>query len=205
MNLFSRHLTGLFDFKGRENRQPFWLWVLITYAAQYVVGTLISIPLMMVSFQSMQPIFGHDSKYFDQHPEMMMRAVEPMFRWGMIVNAVLMLAMFVLLAAATVRRLHDSDRSGWWASPVFAIQIAIPIMFATIFPAMFETFSKARPNMSQAETSATFDPTMQSFALLWSVGMLGFLLTIVLIVFLVLPGTVGPNRFGDDPLNPPFH
>jgi uncharacterized membrane protein YhaH (DUF805 family) len=46
---------------------------------------------------------------------------------------------------------------------------------------------------------------MQSFTLLWSVGMLGFLLTIVLIVFLVLPGTVGPNRFGDDPLNPPFH
>jgi uncharacterized membrane protein YhaH (DUF805 family) len=204
MNLFSRHLTGLFDFTGRENRQPFWLWVLITYAAQYVVGTLISIPLMMVSFQNMQPIFGRDPKYFDQHPEMMMQAMGPVFRWGMIVNAVLMLAMFALLAAAVVRRLHDSDRSGWWASPVFAIQIVTPILFATIFPAIFETFAKVRPNMSQAETNAAFAPTMQSFTLLWSIGMLGFLLTIVLIVFLVLPGTVGPNRFGDDPLNPPF-
>lgn len=205
MNLFSRHLTGLFDFQGRENRQPFWLWVLITYAAQYVVGTLISIPLMMASFQTMQPMFGRDPKSFDQHPELMMHAMEPTFRWGLIVNAILMLAMFLLLAAAVVRRLHDSDRSGWWASPVFAIQIAIPIMFATIFPAMFETFGRVRPNMSQAEKNAIFDPTMQSFALLWSTGMLGFLLTIVLIVFLVLPGTVGPNRFGDDPLNPPFH
>lgn len=205
MNLLSRHLTGLFDFKGRENRQSFWLWVLITYAAQYVVGALISIPLMMTSFENMQPIFGGDPKYFNQHPEMMMQAMEPMFRWGMMVNAVLMLAMVVLLAAAVVRRLHDSDRSGWWASPVFAIQIATPILFATIFPAMFETFAKVRPNMSQAETNATFAPTMQSFTLLWSVGMLGFLLTIVLIVFLVLPGTVGPNRFGDDPLRPPFH
>lgn len=205
MNLLSRHLTGLFDFKGRENRQSFWLWVLITYAAQYVVGALISIPLMMTSFQNMQPIFGGDPKYFNQHPEMMMQAMEPMFRWGMMVNAVLMLAMVVLLAAAVVRRLHDSDRSGWWASPVFAIQIATPILFATIFPAMFETFAKVRPNMSQAETNATFAPTMQSFTLLWSVGMLGFLLTIVLIVFLVLPGTVGPNRFGDDPLRPPLH
>jgi len=117
----------------------------------------------------------------------------------------LMLVMLLRLAAAVVRRLHDSGRSGWWASPVFAIQIAIPIMFATIFPAMFETLGKIRPTMSQAETSATFDPTMQSFSLLWSIGMLGFLLTIVLIVFLVLPGTVGPNRFGDDPLNPSFH
>jgi uncharacterized membrane protein YhaH (DUF805 family) len=205
MNLLSRHLTGLFDFQGRENRQPFWLWVLITYAAQYVVGTLISIPLMMASFQTMQPMFGRDPKSFDQHPELMMHAMEPTFRWGMIVNAILMLVMFLLLAAAVVRRLHDSDRSGWWASPVFAIQIAIPIMFATIFPAMFETFGRVRPNMSQAEKNAIFDPTMQSFALLWSTGMLGFLLTIVLIVFLVLPGTVGPNRFGDDPLNPPFH
>lgn len=205
MNLVRQHVNGLFDFEGRENRQPFWLWVLVTYAAQYIVGTLISIPLMMAGFQNMQPIFGRDPKQFDRHPEMMMQAMEPVFRWGMIVNAILMLAMVALLAAAVVRRLHDSNRSGWWASPVFAVQVATPILFATVFPTMFGTFAKVRSNLPPAESQPSWDPAMRSFTLLWSVGMLGFLLTIVLVIFLVLPGTVGPNRFGDDPLNPPFH
>jgi uncharacterized membrane protein YhaH (DUF805 family) len=36
------------------------------------------------------------------------------------------------------------------------------------------------------------------------VNLLGFAVLVMMIVLLVLPGTVGPNRFGDDPLQPPF-
>jgi uncharacterized membrane protein YhaH (DUF805 family) len=116
-----------------------------------------------------------------------------------------MLAMLVLLCAATVRRLHDSNRSGWWASPVGASQLAMIIMFATVFPHLFDMFGKIRPDMPQAEVQTAMGPWLQSFALLWSVGMLGFVFQIVLIIFLALPGTVGPNRFGADPLPSPFH
>jgi uncharacterized membrane protein YhaH (DUF805 family) len=52
--------------------------------------------------------------------------------------------------AVTIRRLHDTDRSGWW-----------------IF-----------------------------------IGLVPIIGTIVLIVFYCTKGTAGPNRFGDDPLDP---
>lgn len=65
---------------------------------------------------------------------------------GSILSLLVMLALIIPGIAVTVRRLHDTDRSGWW------ILIAlIPI-----------------------------------------VG------TIVLLVFMLLPGTPGENRFGPD-------
>ena len=42
MNLLGRHLTGLATFSGRENRQPFWLWILIVYAIQMIVGIAVT-------------------------------------------------------------------------------------------------------------------------------------------------------------------
>ena len=209
MNLIKDHLTALLDFQGRENRQPFWLWVLITFAAQYIVSSIAAIPFMQSQFQGMAPLFGRDSAYLDKHPEifaqLMSQTLRPTISWIVIVNAIVMLIMVMLLAAAVVRRLHDSNRSGWWASPVLAAHVAMILLFATIFPRLFEMFGKIRPDMPQTGVQAAMGPWLQSFGLLWSVGMLAFVLQIVLIVFLALPGTAGPNRFGDDPLQPPFH
>jgi uncharacterized membrane protein YhaH (DUF805 family) len=58
-------------------------------------------------------------------------------------------ALFVLIPwiAVTVRRLHDTDRSGWWI-------------------------------------------------LVWFVPVIGFF---VMLLFMILEGTKGPNRFGPDP------
>lgn len=61
-----------------------------------------------------------------------------------------MLAVLLPALAVTIRRLHDTDRSGWW------ILIAL-------------------------------------------VPVIG----IVLLVFMVLPGTSGDNQYGPDPLNQP--
>ena len=61
------------------------------------------------------------------------------------------LAVLLPSIAVTVRRLHDTDRSGWW----------ILIEFV---------------------------PLVGPLVLIW---------------FLVTPGTTGPNRFGPDPLGPP--
>lgn len=208
MNLLKDHLTALLDFEGRENRQPFWLWVLITFAVQYVVSSIAMIPFMQTNFQGMAPLFGRDSAYLDKHPEifaqLMSQTLRPMISWIVIINAIVMLITVMLLAAAVVRRLHDSNRSGWWGSPVLAAHLAMIILFATIFPHLFEMFGKIRADMPQAEVQAAMGPWLRSFGLVWSVGMLAFVLQIVLIVFLVLPGTIGPNRFGDDPLRPPF-
>ena len=64
-----------------------------------------------------------------------------------VLGAIYSLAVFIPSIAVTVRRLHDTDRSGWWY-----FIILIPL-----------------------------------------IGL------IVLLVFMVLDGTPGPNRFGDNP------
>ena len=118
MKLISGHLTRLFDFTGRENRQPFWLWVLVTYAAQTLLGIVLSVPITVVMGRRMEALGRYDQAYLDAHPEvaqqMMMDTMQPFFRFFMVFVAAVTLAYFLLLAAATVRRLHDTDRSGWW-------------------------------------------------------------------------------------------
>lgn len=92
---------------------------------------------------------------------------------GGIIGVVIVLSWLLLLVpsiAVGVRRLHDIDRSGWWLMLGYG-----PWLLSLAF-----TFA-------QSETLAQ---------ILNFVSMIGFL---VLLVFAVMPGTRGPNRFGLDP------
>ena len=208
MNLFGRHLKGLFDFRGRENRQPFWLWILIAYIVQFVVMMIVMIPLMMSWFDQMMPTLQNDPHRFDNDPQAMFQLMMPMLQ-NMVMMTLMVAVVFVALTiAAVVRRLHDSDRSGWWASPYYAMQIVSPIVMASILPryfTMMASMASAKPGSPPDITNPAFQQAMQSMTLMSLVNVLGFAILVMMIVFLVLPGTVGPNRFGDDPLNPPFH
>lgn len=80
------------------------------------------------------------------------------------------LLLFIPSIAVGIRRLHDIDRTGWWLMLGYG-----PSILGTIFE----------------NTQST------SLALIFnSVSMIGF---IVILVFSVMPGTRGPNRFGPDP------
>jgi uncharacterized membrane protein YhaH (DUF805 family) len=93
---------------------------------------------------------------------------------GIGVIALIVLLWWALLIpslAVGVRRLHDIDRSGWWLMLGYGPWIAGEIIASA----------------AQSETLAA----------IFSLGsLIGFL---VLLVFAVLPGTPGPNRFGPDP------
>lgn len=207
MSLLGRHLKGLFDFSGRENRQPFWLWILIVYIAQFVVMTIAMIPLMMSWFDQMMPAMQGDPHKFDNDPQAVFQLMMPMMQNMIMVMFVIAVLFLALTVAAVVRRLHDSGRSGWWASPYYAMQIVSPIVMASIFPRYFTvmaTMTSAKPGSPPDMTNPAFQQAMQSMSLLSLVNTLGFAILVMMIVFLVLPGTVGTNRFGDDPLNPPF-
>ena len=197
MSLLGRHLTGLASFSGRENRQPFWLWILIVYGVQLVVGTIVMIPLMM---SWMQPMMEGDPRRFDHHPELVMQIVAPMMSSMMVYVVIMVFILLALIAAAVVRRLHDGERSGWWAAPVFALQVAMPILYIGVLPKFFEVAGAISPGMTPEQINARMLPMMQSFGWLSLLGMVAFLMMIVLIVFLALPGTVGRNRYGEDPL-----
>lgn len=208
MNLLTRHLTGLFDFQGRENRQPFWLWILIVYIVQFVVMMIAMIPMMMSWFDQMMPAMQGDPHKFDNDPQAAFQLMMPMVQNMIMMSLVVALLFSLLTAAAVVRRLHDSDRSGWWVTPYYAMQIISPIFMASFFPryfTMMASMAAVKPGSQPDMTNPALQQAMQSMSLMSLVNVLGFAILVMMIVFLVLPGTVGPNRFGDDPLKPPFH
>ena len=94
-------------------------------------------------------------------------------------DGVVSLALVVPWIAVTVRRLHDTDRSGWW---LFAL--AIPLLLAGALIGY------------QAATGADWG--------VWtmSVTAIAGVCAIALFIFAVLPGTDGPNRYGADPYGP---
>jgi uncharacterized membrane protein YhaH (DUF805 family) len=208
MNLLARHLTGIVDFQGRENRQPFWLWILIVYIVQFVVMAIAMIPLMTSWFDQMMPMMQGDPHRFDKDPQAIFQLMMPMMQNMIMLTIVSALLFFILSAAAVVRRLHDSNRSGWWVTPYYAMQIVSPIFMASFFPryfSMMASMSAAKPGSPPDIANPAFQQAMQSMTLMSLVNILGLAILVMMIVFLVLPGTVGPNRFGDDPLTPPFH
>jgi len=205
MNLLTRHLTGLIDFQGRENRQPFWLWILIVYIVQFVVMLIAMVPIMTTWFDQMMPTLQADPHRFDNDPQAMMQLMVPMMQNIITMTVVSATLFFVLSAAAVVRRLHDSNRSGWWSLPYYAMQVISPVFMLSFFPRYFTMMASLQPGSQPDMTNPAFQQATQSMALMSLVNLLGFAVLVMMIVLLVLPGTVGPNRFGDDPLQPPFH
>lgn len=205
MNLLTRHLTGLIDFQSRENRQPFWLWILIVYIVQFVVMIIAMIPIMTTWFDQMMPALQADPHRFDNDPQAMMQLMVPMMQNVITMTVVSATLFFVLSAAAVVRRLHDSNRSGWWSLPYYAMQVISPVFMLSFFPRYFTMMASLQPGSQPDVTNPAFQQATQSMALMSLVNLLGFAVLVMMIVLLVLPGTVGPNRFGDDPLQPPFH
>lgn len=91
----------------------------------------------------------------------------------------LMLALASPSIAVTVRRLHDRDKSGWWAlllhGTLWAMVVGSVLVFAFSEPGFLAAFAM----------------------------MLGFAIVIWMSVVLARRGTRGPNRYGDDPVASP--
>lgn len=144
----TRPLKKYADFSGRAPRAEYW-WFYLLSIVLYLVATVIDSLVGLA-------LFGP---------------------YGVAV-ALVGLGLIVPSLAATARRLHDRNRSGWWMLlPIIPYAIVIGLV-------------------AQAGGDLTESGSIAMVGLLTLVaGIAG----IVLFVFLVLPGTKGPNRFGDDP------
>jgi uncharacterized membrane protein YhaH (DUF805 family) len=131
MALMFEPLRKYATFVGRARRAEYWLWVLFVW----IVEMVLIVPIQMMAGPA--AMTGDPTAY----------AGPAAAAYG--VFGLLMLALLLPSLAVSVRRLHDTGRSGWWLLIAF-----IP-----------------------------------------------FLGALVLLVFTLLDGTPGPNRFGDDPKN----
>jgi uncharacterized membrane protein YhaH (DUF805 family) len=130
------------EFSGRSRRKEYWMYLLLIVIVGFVLGMIEGV---MGLQQSVAGVYGP-------------------------LSAILALVTFIPSLAVGVRRLHDTDRTGWW--------MLLPIL-----------------------------PYAAAFAMLFSgnVAMFGILAlvalgcAVVVLVFMVLDGTKGPNKYGPDP------
>lgn len=160
-------LKRFFDFRGRSRRKEYWLWTLFVVIASIVLSLVDSV-LGLGGNATVQDGAGPAGFSYGA-------AV----RGGWLANAFSLL-IFIPGLAVSVRRLHDTDRTGWWLlMPMVPYLLGAVAMLASI----------ANPASG-----------------LMVVGMIamaaGFVGVIVLLVFMCLEGTQGPNRFGADPKDP---
>jgi uncharacterized membrane protein YhaH (DUF805 family) len=90
MNAYTDAMRRYVDFSGRSNRPQYWLFVLV-YLIIYIVACVIDAFAL---------------------------GVTPGQGFG-IVTGIVGLVHLIPSLAVSVRRLHDTDRSGWWLLLIF--------------------------------------------------------------------------------------
>ena len=111
-----------------------------------------------------------------------------------ILGSIYSLALLLPSLAVTARRLHDTNRTAWWMLlylvPILGIIVLAIMALAVLGVNAFDPF----------ETSEVGWGVLGVLFLIWL--LISLVSWIVLLVFQIMPGTVGPNRYGPDPLRP---
>lgn len=153
MEWFILPWTRAFDYAGRSRRREYWSFALFAFVI-----------LVLVEFIKQQ-LGWSDSN-------LKAEVASPSGPLNGLVTLLVLTVLAVPGLAVAVRRLHDTNRRGWW--------IALPIA-----PWLFWV----------AAIVGGFNPEW-----LFRVTMVVIVLSpFALMVLLFLEGTRGPNRFGDDP------
>jgi len=156
------------DFSGRSRRMEFWMWQVFKFGviiAFYVLMFAVAGTALMTS--------GGDPS-----------GIVAVGGAAVIIALLMMLFGLAILIpdiAVAVRRLHDTNRTGWW---ILAPVVPYLVMFLS---ALGGAASGSQGGLAAGGIIAL-------------VSMLAFFgLCITLIVFYFLEGTRGPNQYGPDP------
>ncbi|MCP3403635.1 DUF805 domain-containing protein [Bradyrhizobium sp. CCGB20] len=168
----------LFRFDGRINRALLWQALLIVAVLAALLGVVGQVLHLLNAEGSLKLSikldfdFGLDDLFKLVDPRAY-RSLASFDRTDLILKASgLTLFSWIFLATA-IKRLHDRDRSGWWIVAFFVV------------PGLFSQFSDLFPD------SNWMLPFSLSASSLWLWGF---------VEMFCVPGSVGDNRFGADPL-----
>ena len=91
------------DFQGRSRRKEYWMFTL----GIVIVYMLLMIPMMSAVISAAASGRGND-------PQAALSMFTGIGGIGMVLLTIFALAIFIPSLAVQIRRLHDTDRSGWW-------------------------------------------------------------------------------------------
>ena len=184
------NLAHLADFSGREDRPTFWWYVLFLVIVDIVLGLIISGSMaaggISAAYQAAQS--GASQEAIQAQVMQQMGAHIGTMMW---LSGGLKLIIIALSVAAFVRRLHDSNNSGWWAAFAVATQVAtlaIGLAMASQLEAMIASMA-----------SGDLTPALQQQAEMSRLGLLGWVAPLIVLVFGVMKSTPGPNKYGEVP------
>jgi uncharacterized membrane protein YhaH (DUF805 family) len=172
----------MFNFSGRARRAEYWWFALYLFVAALAAqGALLYFMMQDPAFLAAMTSEEAAQAWFKQSPDAMRTA--GIFFLGYVVLA------WLPQLAVTVRRLHDTDRSGWFIFMPFLAYLVTAIGGVAL-------------TILTGGQAATF--ALLSILIIPTVASIWFL------IVLCLPGTHGTNRFGPDPVpnrkrKPPAH
>jgi len=169
------------DFQGRARRQEYWLFWLV----QFIFFSVFNGIMVTLIFQSLNAI-GNAS---DPSPAVFNPGA---LIFGQISNLI-SLGLLVPNLAVGVRRLHDTNRTGWWLILPGAVLILGLILFLIVTGAQLGDLIAGH---YEKNPQAILPIIGNAFLMVWLPTVIA---SLVLFVFNLLDGTPGPNRFGADP------
>lgn len=161
------------EFSGRSRRMEFWMFMLfqvILYGGLFTV------------FLAATGAAASGSNGMASAGAAIMGFVGLMISFFLI-----WLALLVPSLAVTVRRLHDTNRSGWWFGAYFLMNIGMNVVSGAMMTALGQGADSPEQMM------------MAMGGLFGIMGLAMLIYALVLLVFFFLDGTPGPNRYGPDP------
>ena len=175
----------LFSFEGRINRVKYWYalfasliscLVFLAVLAFAIGGTfgagVKSVDIGLFDIFSNPLSFPFGASFNNAGPTSTATLIPLLFYAG---GTPIFVVSMWFLAATTIKRLHDRNKSGWWIVPFFIVS---------------NLLSKIGDRLGDSNVAVFL--VLIAFVLnLWAVAELLF-----------LKGTSGPNRFGPDPLAP---
>ncbi len=196
------NLTHLLDFTGRDARQTFWFYVLflfLVYMALGMVGSFALIGSLMSPMLEAANAGASEQEMQVRMAQQMGATMGRMFEAMLWVSVVVSVLMDLLLAAAFVRRLHDSNSSGWWALAVLAAQVASIAAMIPMIEVMKDFMAEAMDPANLANP-AHMQSMIERHSEMNFYGLIGWIAPLAVIVFGVMDSSNGPNRFGEEPV-----